>query len=158
MTAEISPADIAAKVNNRYPDSAVADGENLLVAADSMPQVAVFLKEEPGIELDYLHNMTAADYPQYFEVVYHLSSISQQHSLTLKVRCADKEKPSVPSVYSVWQGVDFQEREIYDLMGVSFSGRPRMKRILLWDGFDGHPLRKDYQPQDISNWGFTYDS
>ena len=158
MTNALAPTDIAAKLNSKYPDSASTDGESLLVAAENMPDAAAFLKDEPGIELDYLHNMTAADYPQYFEVVYNLSSISKQHSLTLKVRCTDKEKPSVPSVYSVWQGADFQEREIYDLMGVSFSGRPRMKRILLWDGFDGHPLRKDYQPQDISNWGFMYDS
>jgi NADH:ubiquinone oxidoreductase subunit C len=62
----------------------------------------------------------------------------------LKTRCNDREQPVVPSVISVWQGADFQEREIYDLLGIRFAGHPNMKRIFLWEGFKGHPLRRDY--------------
>jgi len=65
--------------------------------------------------------------------------------LVLKVRLPDKSNPQVPSVVPVWPGADLQEREIYDLMGIRFDGHPNLRRILLWDGFEGHPLRKDYQ-------------
>jgi len=80
----------------------------------------------------------------YFEVVYQFTSFEHNHSLVVKARCYDRENPTLPSVISLWQGADFQEREIYDLMGIRFDGHPNMKRIFLWDGFPGHPLRKDY--------------
>jgi len=62
----------------------------------------------------------------------------------VKTRCYDRENPTVSSVVGLWQGADFQEREIYDLLGIKFDGHPNMKRIFLWEGFQGHPLRKDY--------------
>ena len=65
-------------------------------------------------------------------------------ALVLKVRLADKAAPSVPSVLSVWAGADFQEREVYDMMGVRFTGHPELKRILMWDGYAYYPLRKDF--------------
>jgi NADH-quinone oxidoreductase subunit C len=62
----------------------------------------------------------------------------------VKVQCYDRENPSLPSVVGLWQGADFQEREIYDLFGIRFEGHPNLKRIFLWEGFEGHPLRKDF--------------
>ena len=62
----------------------------------------------------------------------------------VKTKCYDREEPTLPSVVSVWRGADLQEREIWDLMGVRFEGHPNMKRILLWEDFPGHPLRKDF--------------
>ena len=88
--------------------------------------------------------MSAVDYIEYFELVYHLLSMRKNHSAVIKTRVFDREAPSVPSVIDVWRGADLQEREIWDLMGVSFDGHPNMKRVLLWEGFEGHPLRKDY--------------
>ena len=73
-----------------------------------------------------------------------MTSTMHNHSIVLKTRCHDRENPSVPSVISLWQGADLQEREIYDLMGIRFEGHPNLKRLFLWDGFQGHPLRKDY--------------
>ncbi|MEE9399093.1 MAG: NADH-quinone oxidoreductase subunit C, partial [Dehalococcoidales bacterium] len=61
-----------------------------------------------------------------------------------KIRCYQRNNPVLPSLVGLWQGADFQEREIYDLMGIKFDGHPNMKRIVLWEGFEGHPLRKDY--------------
>ena len=84
------------------------------------------------------------DYYDYFEVVYQLTSMKHNHSLVLKTRCYDRINPVVPSVVRLWRGADFQEREVYDLMGISFEGHPNLKRIALWQGFEGHPLRKDY--------------
>jgi NADH-quinone oxidoreductase subunit C len=65
---------------------------------------------------------------------------------------ADHNEPSVPSVYSVWQGADLQEREVYDLMGIRFPGHPNLKRVLLWDEFEGHPLRKDFGLANQDAW------
>jgi NADH:ubiquinone oxidoreductase subunit C len=84
------------------------------------------------------------DYMDYFEVVYHLISLKHNHSLVLKTRCHDRGKPVVPSVVSLWRSADFQEREAYDLMGIVFDGHPNLRRLLLWEGFAGHPLRRDY--------------
>lgn len=103
------------------------------------------LQRELGI--DYLNNLTAVDYLDYIEVVYHLSSLERNHLLTLKVRCYDREHPEVPSLTALWQGADLQEREVYDLFGVVFTGHPNLKRLLTWEGFQGHPLRKDFVMQ-----------
>lgn len=118
------------------------------VRPERLVEVCRTLKETKGLEFDYLINLTAVDYYDRFEVVYHLHSISRGHALTLKVE-VDRERASVPSVISVWRGADFQEREAYDLMGITFEGHPNLKRILLYDEFVGHPLRKDFAlPQD----------
>ena len=71
-------------------------------------------------------------------------TLKKNQSFTLKARVYDRENPSLPSLYPIWQGADFQEREIYDLMGISFEGHPDLRRIFLWEGFPGYPLRKDF--------------
>jgi NADH-quinone oxidoreductase subunit C len=106
--------------------------------------VAEYLHSDPDLDFDFLNHITATDYYDYFEVVYLLTSLKYNHQLTLKVRCYDREKPSLPSVYGVWRGADFQEREIFDLLGISFKGHPNLRRIVLWEGFEGYPLRKDF--------------
>ena len=70
--------------------------------------------------------------------------MEHNHSLVIKTRCYGRDNLAVPSIVSLYEGANVQEREIYDLMGISFEGHPNMKRIFLWDGFEGHPLRKDY--------------
>ena len=97
-----------------------------------------------GLLFDYLVSISAVDYIDHFEVVYHLVSMGHNHSLVLKARCPGREEPEVPSVVNLWQGADLQEREVYDLMGVAFGGHYNLKRIMLWEGFPGHPHRKDY--------------
>ena len=111
--------------------------------------MAEFLKNTPVLDFDYLTNLTAVDYADYFEVVYHLVSLKHNHSLVLKTRCRDRDKPVVPSVVNLWRSADLQEREAYDLMGISFDGHPNLKRLLLWEGFVGHPLRRDYLEMSI---------
>lgn len=123
----------------------------LLVApVDQWLEIARFLKEEGGLEFNYLVSVTAVDYWDYFEVAYLLHSVHLGHSAEVKVN-VDRDHPVVPSVVGIWQGANLQEREVYDLMGVEFSGHPDLTRVLLWDGFPGHPLRKDFcmQPDDI---------
>ncbi len=145
MTVALSGKDLASRIEEQYQGSVEeSTQESLVVKSDSLLQVAQYLKDTDDLKLDYFNYVTAVDYYSYFEVVYQLTSTEHNHSVLLKTRCYDRDKPTVPSVVSLWQGADFQEREVYDLMGINFEGHPNMKRIFLWEGFQGYPLRKDY--------------
>ena len=145
MTAALDGERIAKEISGLFPDAVVAaDKAAVVVTSKSLYQVAEFLKNTPALDFDYLTNLAAVDYVDYFEVVYHLISFKHNHSLVLKTRCHDRDKPVVPSVVNLWRSADFQEREAYDLMGIIFDGHPNLKRLLLWEGFVGHPLRRDY--------------
>lgn len=145
MTVAISGKEIAGQIEEKFPDSVVESSEgSLVVKADSLLPVLTFLKDNDTLKFDYLNYITAVDYFSYFEVVYQLTSLEHNHTVVLKTRCYGRENPAVPSVIGLWQAADFQEREIYDLMGIKFEGHPNLKRIFLWEGFPGHPLRKDY--------------
>ena len=145
MTLALSGEELAVKLEQQFPGSIIkATKDSLLVKSEALLNLASFLKTGAGLEFDYLSNMTGIDYRDSFEVVYQLISLKHNHSLTLKVRCADRNSPVLPSVVCLWCGADFQEREIYDLLGIKFEGHADLKRIFLWEGFQGHPLRKDF--------------
>lgn len=145
MTVALSGSETAQKIRERFPDAVVeATAPAVVVKSNAVFEVAKFLKEAPELAFNYLSSINAVDYYDYFEVVYQLVSFEKNHSLVLKTRCYGRENPAIPSVVSLWRGADFQEREIYDLMGIRFEGHPNLKRIALWEGFQGHPLRKDY--------------
>jgi len=116
----------------------------IIVPAASLVNVATHLRDHMGF--DYLSDVTSVDYSDRFEVVYHLYSMKRGGTvLTLKVLLADKEHAEVESVTPIWPGANFQEREVYDMMGISFKNHPDLRRILMWDGFPGYPLRKDFE-------------
>jgi NADH-quinone oxidoreductase subunit C len=145
MTIALSGKEVGAKLEEKFPGSIVESSQDsLLVRSEFLLPVATHLKDTPGLDFDYLACITVVDYWDYFEVIYHLNSLGHNHSLVMKTRCYGRDNPSLPSVVSLWQGANFQEREIFDLMGISFDGHPNMKRIFLWEGFEGHPLRRDY--------------
>lgn len=137
-------SEVAEKIGEQLPGAVVEYNTAVLVKSESIFEVCRFLNQTAGLDFDYLVNLTGVDYLNYLEVVYHLVSMKHNHSLVLKTRCYDREQPTVPSVTPVWKGADFQEREVYDLLGIRFEGHPNMKRIFLWEGFQGHPLRRDY--------------
>lgn len=144
MAKALDIKSVAARISEAVPDSVTEAAPGYLgIKPEAVLQVARFLKDTSGLELDYLNCLTATDYLDYMEVVYIMSSIEHCHELMMKVRCS-RENPEVPSVISVWRGADFQEREVYDLLGITFSGHPNMKRLFMWEGFEGHPLRRDY--------------
>ena len=120
------------------------EGTSLVVPKERWFEIARYLKDAPEYILDYLSSVTGVDYRQYLEVVYHLYSITKKEGpLTIKVR-TDMEKSAVPSVTPIWRSAEFQEREAYDLVGIRFEGHPDLRRILMWDEFQFHALRKDY--------------
>jgi len=102
------------------------------------------LKTASEFNYEYLINLTAVDYQEYLEVVYHLFSLQTGNRLEVKVE-VDPQEPEVPSVMDIWGSADWQEREVYDMFGITFSGHPNLKRILLTDNFEGYPLRKDFK-------------
>jgi NADH-quinone oxidoreductase subunit C len=145
MTVALAAKDLLGKLAEKFPGCLEETGrDSLLVKPGSLLELAAYLKNTVDLEFDYLNFITAVDYFSYFEIIYHLTSLKHNHSIFLKTRCYDRFNPSVPSVVSLWQGADFQEREIYDLFGITFAGHPNLKRIFLWEGFDGYPLRKDF--------------
>ena len=117
----------------------------LRIRKDKWPTVVALLKEHEAWRLNYLEMMAGTDYPDYLEVVIFLCSTDLKHEILLKTR-TDRENAEIPSLYSVHPGVNWEEREIYDLLGITFTNHPDLRRIMMWEGFKGHPLRKDYTP------------
>ena len=143
-TTVLSGADVAERIGAALPDAVEETAEGWVrIRADKLVEVAGFLHDSREVDARYLRSLSGLDRYDYFEVVYHLASLSHNHVLVLKVR-ADHEQPEVPSVVSVWLGAHLQEREAYDLLGIKFTDHPDLKRLFLWEGFPGHPLRKDF--------------
>ena len=117
-----------------------------IVDRGSSVAVLTFLRDDPEAAFDMLVDVTAVDYlgrkPR-FEVVYHLYSIEKNHRVRIKVP-VEEDDPVVPSVVPVWSGANWLERETWDLYGIRFDGHPDLRRIYLYEEFEGHPLRKDY--------------
>jgi NADH-quinone oxidoreductase subunit C len=139
-------------IRDEFPDAVLESAEvggvpTLVVRGKEIVRICAFLKERGDLGFDYPMSITAVEWPESFEVVYHLYSIPHRHYVTLKVKLP-KEKPSVASVTSVWKGANWQEREVYDMFGIEFEGHPDPRRILTDEGFEGFPLRKDFVETD----------
>ena len=126
-------------------------GTDVWVKPESISDVCEGLKSRSEFKFDLLSSLTAVDFIDHFEVVYHLTSLPMNSSAVLKARVRlGRSEASISSVVPIWRGADYQEREVWDLMGIRFDGHPNHKRIMLWEGFPGHPLRKDYVTYDQS--------
>lgn len=124
------------------------EGNAFVVDRKDLLSVARFLKENEPYKMDYLSCVTGVDYKEYLETVYHFYSMEKKSGpIVLKVH-VPKEDPKVPSLTPLYRGAEFQEREAYDMFGMVYEGHPDLRRILMWDGFAHHPLRKDYMPED----------
>ncbi|KUG04899.1 nadh-ubiquinone oxidoreductase chain c [hydrocarbon metagenome] len=104
---------------------------------------ALMLKLRDEYGFNHLANLSSVDYNEEFEVVYHLYSIPANDKVCVKTR-VPRNSAEVDSLIDIWPTADWQEREVYDLMGIKFKGHPNLIRVLLPDDFDGHPLRKDF--------------
>ena len=145
MSRVLTGTEVAEKVGRGFPDAVVEANEQwVTVAAERLVAVATHLRDDPELDFRYLIGVCGVDRLDHFEVVYQLQSLSRNHTATLKTLTRDHGDPQVPSLTPVWQGAQLQEREVYDLMGIRFEGHPDLRRVFLWDGFPGYPLRKDW--------------
>lgn len=120
------------------------------IGADELVAFLTFLRDDTGLQLTRMENATAVDWKDRFEMVYHLLSPVHMHWLTVKVTLPH-DAPVVPSATAVFPGVEFEEREVYDLMGITFTGHPDLRRVFHHEHFVGHPLRKDFVPPPPPN-------
>ena len=120
------------------------EGQVIIVFKEYILDLLRILKEDFGFGM--LADITAVEYEDKLEVVYHLMAIKEAQVIRIKAGTS-KDSPSVPSVIPVWKAANVLEREIYDLMGVNFEGHPELRRILCPEDFEGHPLRKDFKLQ-----------
>ncbi len=145
MTTQLRGEAVGQRLQATFPDAVTSwDDDVVRVKSDSIVEICQFLKDTPDLDMDFLSSITGVDYVESFEVVYHLISLTHNHSVVLKTTLYGRDDVELPSVMGVWKGADLQEREVWDLMGIVFRGHPNMKRILTWEGFPGHPLRKDH--------------
>jgi NADH-quinone oxidoreductase subunit C len=129
--------------------SLVVWGETtIFVRPSSILEVMQWLHDDPTQQYDYLSDVTAVEYrdlDQPIEVVWHLRSLPYRRFLRVKAQIAKNQPLEVPSVWSIWKGADWLERECYDMFGIKFAGHPDLRRILMWEQYrEGFPLRKDF--------------
>ena len=141
---------LAAQVNGEVEEIL---GELVLkVQAPNIIQALNGAKNFPNFPCDFLHDLCGLDAVDHLEVIYQLSSLRGPQRLRVK-GIVDRENSVIDSVTSIWQGANFLEREAYDMFGIKFKGHPNLKRIYMWDDFEGYPLRKDYviEPIEVRN-------
>jgi NADH-quinone oxidoreductase subunit C len=161
----VNALDLAKKLQARFgdmlPDRTEFRGELTLAVADAeqIAEVCAFARRELGF--DYLVDVSSVDNygddPRW-AVVYHLYGIGHGQYLRLKTNVSE-EKSELPTVTGVWRTADWHEREIYDLMGIRFRGHPDLRRIIMWEGYPYHPLRKDFpvtgRPTEVPDVAFS---
>jgi len=137
--------------------------DTVVVAANKLLEVATYLRDDEAMAFDSPVFCTCTDWlgmrtdgPR-FEVNYQLRSVKKRHRLRIKIRL-EEAAPTLPTLSSIWPGFDWQERETFDMYGIIFEGHPDLRRIYMYEEFEGHPLRKDYpkdkrQPLVRREWG-----
>ncbi len=152
MTKAWDGKKLAEVIEESLPGSVVdAKGTDIWINPESVPEVMLLLRDDERFRFELLSSVTAVDYISYFEVVYHLTSLSRNATAVVKSKTGfGREDARIPSVVDIWRGADLQEREVWDLLGIEFEGHPNHKRIMLWEGFPGHPLRKDFATYEQS--------
>jgi NADH-quinone oxidoreductase subunit C len=141
------------KIQERFPQAvtevhAQQGDETAIVTREKFFEIAKFLKENSDFDMNVLMDLTAVDglwmdWSPRFEMVYHFYSLKHNHRLRIKVKVSEMD-PIMPSVVPLWPIANWLEREVWDMFGIKFEGHPNLKRILMYEEFVGHPLRKDY--------------
>jgi NADH-quinone oxidoreductase subunit C len=148
--------DILARLTGRFGAGVLAShaepgDHTLLVDRAALPEVLRFCRDDAALRFDMLMDLTAVDYLTYpgreeaprFEVVYHLYSVPHNHRVRIKAG-VEEDDPTVPTAVPLWPIADWFEREVWDMFGLRFAEHPDLRRLLLYEQFEGHPLRKDY--------------
>jgi NADH-quinone oxidoreductase subunit C len=143
--------ELATRVNGEVEEG-LGELAVLKVKASSIIETLTAIKNFPNSPCDFLHDLFGMDLVDHLEVIYQLTSLHGPQRMRVKA-IVDRENPVIASATSIWQGANFLERETYDMFGIKFSGHPNLKRIYLWDDFEGYPMRKDYvtEPIEVRN-------
>lgn len=139
---------IKSQFGDRVLDShSFRDDQTVTVKKGCLLELALFLRDNPDLLFNFLMDITAVDYhkrkPVRFEVVYHFFSLKHNHRVRVKTAVGEDDC-IVDSLHALWKTTNWYEREIWDMYGIKFRGHPDLRRILLYEEFKGHPLRKDY--------------
>lgn len=139
------------KLTDRFPESILEThshrgDDTAIVRKEDILKICLFLRDDETLLFNFMMDLTAVDYigrePR-FEVVYHLYSLRHNQRVRIKAGVPESDC-AIDSVVSIWPGANWFEREAFDMYGITFKGHPELRRILLYEGFEGHPLRKDY--------------
>ena len=148
---ELSPsvAALRGRFGEAITRAVTSCGDTIVyVAVERVHEVLAFLRDDPAQQFNYLTDITAVEYRDAgrpLEVVWQLRSLGRKADLRVKVELPQAGALVVPSVFDLWKGADWLEREVYDLFGVTFTGHPDLRRLLMWETYaEGHPLRKDF--------------
>ena len=151
MTAALSPsvAALRAQFGDAMGRHAVSCGDTIVyVRRERARDVLAWLRDTPGQQFDYLTDITAVEYrdpERPLEVVWQLRSLPRKADLRVKAELDQAGTLEVSSVWDLWRGADWLEREVYDMFGIAFAGHPDLRRILMWETYaEGYPLRKDF--------------
>lgn len=132
---------------DRVPEAECLEGSQFLqvtIPSEKILPLAGELKSNESTAFDFLFCLTAVDWPDHMQVVYHLKSTKQNHQLVLKAKILSRENPEIETVCQIWRTAELHEREAYDLFGIKFLNHPDLRRLLLTDDWEGYPMRKDY--------------
>ncbi|MFC0272481.1 NADH-quinone oxidoreductase subunit C [Metabacillus herbersteinensis] len=135
-------------LEDAYINGLSKDVPTLIATKDSYFKVAQYLKFNEQLSFDYLSELHGSDFETHMEIYLHLYSYKNKQSVALKVKI-DRDQPEIQTVQPLWEGANWPEREAFDLLGIKFSGHPKLERIMLPDDWVGYPLRKDYEPYDV---------
>jgi len=134
-------------IEDAYINALSDDIPTVVIKNEHWFATARILKQAPELSMNYLRNITGVDQEKHLEAVYHFTNIETKQECCIKVK-TDRENSRIASITPLWPTADWQEREIFDLLGIEFIGHPNLKRIMMSDDWSGHPLRKDYEPLD----------
>ena len=121
------------------------------VKPENIVDVCRIVKEHPSLSFKLLLCLAGVDYKEYFQIVYVLLSLEHEHKLVIKTN-VPYDDPHLPSVTSVWRGADWYEREAHDLFGVEFDGHPNLTPLILYEGYEGYPGRKEHPFHDYQEF------
>lgn len=147
----VEPKVLASKLKERFGPAVELLPDSAETTLQVQPEKFLAVVEELAGAFNMLLDLTAVDWPDYFEVVYFLWAVPEARQMRLKVRLL-KDRPEIPSVSKIWPAAICMEREAYDLMGIVFVGHPDLRRILCPEDFAGHPLRKDFALEEVPRW------
>lgn len=148
----MSKEELKQKITEMLPDAVFDETSeflNVIVEPSALSEFMKKIRYDAQCDFDYLFNLSCVDWKDHFMMVYHLFSKSLKHTLVVKSKISNREKPEIASICSIWQTAELQEREVFDLFGIHFTNHPDLRRLFMEEDWKGFPLRKDYVDENM---------